>query len=138
MQIREVMTSNPRYVEPDTNLRQAADLMRRLDVGVLPVSEGRKVSGILTDRDIVIRSTAEGRDPADHKVRDVATQQIARVYEDDDVEDARRLMKEKQIRRLPVLNRNDDLVGIVALADLAREVEPRKSGDVLEKVSRPS
>src|SRR6185436_2326340 len=103
-------------------LEHAARRMEELNIGPLPVCEGNRVVGILTDRDITVRATAAGCDPKTTMVSDVMSHDIIRCYEDDDVKAAGRLMKERQVRRLLVMNRANDLVGIVSLGDLATDV----------------
>jgi len=140
MLVKEIMTANVEVIAPGDTLEQAARRMEELDVGPLPVCEGRRVVGMLTDRDITVRATAAGCDPKTTLVCDTMSQDgIIGCYEDEDVQDAARLMKEKQVRRLPVMSRAGDLVGIVSLGDLATAVGDRgQSGEVLEEVSRPS
>jgi CBS domain-containing protein len=139
MNIASVMTRNVEVVAPDTNLKEAASRMRDLDVGSLPVCDGRKLRGVLTDRDIAIRAVAEGRDPAKTRVSDVMTPEVVYAFDDQDIKDAADLMAAHQIRRLPIVNRNKDLVGIVALGDLAVDVgDDQLSGAVLHEVSTPS
>jgi CBS domain-containing protein len=113
--------------------------MKSLDVGSLPVCDGQRLQGMLTDRDITIRATAEGRDPRQTRVSEVMTPDIIYVTEDQDVRDAAELMEMHQIRRLPILDENHDLVGIVSLGDLAVDTSNDKlTGEVLEEVSQPS
>src|SRR2546423_10403674 len=113
MQVSKVMTRDAECVRPDTTLQEAARKMRDLDVGPLPVcGDNDKLVGMLTDRDIVVRAVAEGKDPRTAKVRDAMSEGVCYCFEDDDVTEAARLMKEKQIRRLVVLNRDKRLVGI--------------------------
>ncbi len=139
MLVKDIMTSNPEVVSPGDTLEQAARKMELLNVGPLPVCEGIRLVGMLTDRDITVRATAAGCNPKTTLVSDTMSQDLVCCHEDDDVRDAARLMKEKQVRRLPVLNRAGDLVGIVALADLATEAgEQGQPGEVLEEVSRPT
>jgi CBS domain-containing protein len=138
MLLREVMTRDIQDVAPEATLKQAAEAMRSLDVGALPVCQNNKVIGMITDRDIAVRAVAEGRDPNQAQVRDAMTGELIYCYEDDTVESAARLMEEKQIRRLPVMDRNQCLCGIVSLGDLAtRNRDDRLSGEVLERVSEP-
>ena len=137
--VKEIMTRNLEVVSPGDTLEQAARKMEVLDVGPLPVCEGKRVVGMITDRDITVRATAAGCDPKTTLVSDVMTQDIVCCYEDQDVPEAARLMKEKQIRRLLVMNRADDLVGIVSLGDLATEAGGQgQPGEVLKKVSEPT
>lgn len=138
MRIEEIMTRNPEYVRPGATLREAADKMLRHDTGVLPVSDGQELYGLLTDRDIVVRGVARALDPATATVDQVATKNPSRCGPDADIDECVQLMKEKQVRRIPVVNDHGDLVGMVSLADVAREVKTKQAGDVLEKVSQPS
>jgi len=139
MQLKEIMTHGVNAVPPDATLKEAAEKMKNLDIGPLPVCDGEQLVGMLTDRDITVRAVAEGRDPTKAKVRDVMTSDIVYCFEDQSVEEAAKLMEEKQIRRLPVLNRNKWLVGIVSLGDLAVSSGDQKlAGEVLEQVSEPA
>jgi CBS domain-containing protein len=139
MQVKDVMTRGAQCVSPDVTLQDAARTMKALDVGPLPVCDHDRLVGMVTDRDIVVRAVAEGRDPRTAKVREAMTEGIAYCYEDDDVSDAARLMRQQQIRRLAVLNRDKRLTGIVSLGDLAVESGTREvAGKTLERVSQPS
>jgi len=139
MLLKEIMTHNVEVVSPGDTLEQAARKMEELNVGPMPVCEGNRVVGMLTDRDITVRAVAAGCDPKATLVADVMTQEIISCYEDQDVRDAARLMEEKQIRRLLVLSRANQLVGIVSLGDLATEAgDPGEPGEVLKKVSEPT
>jgi CBS domain-containing protein len=114
-------------------------MMRDLDVGSLPVCDGERLQGMLTDRDITIRATAEGQDPESTTAADVMTHSIFYCYDDQDVEEAAQIMEEKQIRRLPIVNRDKKLVGIVSLGDLAVDSgRGRLAGEALTEISRPS
>jgi CBS domain-containing protein len=117
MKTRDVMTWGVECVSPDTSLQEAARKMRDLDVGPLPVCDNDRLAGVLTDRDITVRATAEGRDPRTTMVRDVMTPDPVYCFEDQEVHEAARLMEEKHIRRLLVLNRQKHLVGIMSLVD---------------------
>jgi len=137
--LEEIMTRNAQVIAPDANLQEAARMMKNLDVGGLPVCDGEKLCGFLTDRDITLRAVAEGQDPANCKVSDVMTRQIHWCYADEDVDKAAKLMKDNQIRRLMVLDRDKKLCGIVSLGDLAVEGDDDEfAGDVLESVSEPA
>jgi CBS domain-containing protein len=137
--IRDVMTSSPQVIRPEATVAEAASLMRRLDVGAIPVCDGRRLQGMITDRDIVVRSVSDGRDPHLTTVRDVMTDEIVYAFEDDPVDRAASLMRDRQIRRLPIVDRDKDLVGIVSLGDLAVDTgDDRLSGETLERVSSPS
>src|SRR4051812_11229805 len=105
MKVHEIMTAHPRCIAPDNTLVEAAGLMREMDVGALPICDNDRLAGMVTDRDLVLRGTADGRDPNTTTVRDVMSQGIFYVFADQPVEEAARMMEEKQIRRLPVLNR---------------------------------
>ena len=133
------MTANVAVISPGDTLEEAARIMDVLDVGPLPVCEGNRVVGMLTDRDITVRATAAGCDPKTTLVGDAMSLEVVCCYEDQDVLEAARLMKDKQIRRLPVLSRAGDLMGIVSLGDLATEAgDQGQAGEVLEKVSKPA
>lgn len=139
MLVRDVMSREVQVTQPHSTLREAAELMKVLDVGPLPVCDGDRLVGIVTDRDIAVRGVAEGQDCWEGRVRDVMSTDIATCYEDDDVAVAARLMKDKQVRRLLVLNRDKRLVGIVSLGDLAVSGgDGQTASDTLQGVSRPS
>jgi CBS domain-containing protein len=139
MKLKDIMTENVEVVGPDTSLYAAARKMRDLDVGALPVCDGERLVGILTDRDLTVRAVAEGRDPKSEPVSESMTPGIAYCFEDQTAAEAEHVMAEKQIRRLPVLNRDKRLVGIVSLGDLATKTdEARAVGKTLEKVSEPA
>jgi CBS domain-containing protein len=140
MQVAEVMTHGVECTRPDMTLQEAARKMRELDVGPLPVcGDHGKLVGMLTDRDITVRAVAAGDDPRTVKVRDVMTPEVIYCFEDEDVAKAAQLMKEKQVRRLVVLDRDKRLVGIVSLGDLAVDTGDNElAGDTLEGVSAPA
>ena len=139
MQLRDVMTRDVEVVRPDATLQEAAGRMKALDVGVIPVCDGEHLMGMLTDRDITVRATAAGRDPRTTHVRDVMTPDVVCCFEDQDVTEAQRLMQERQIRRLLILNRDKRLAGVVSLGDLAVKARADKvGGAVLERVSEPA
>ena len=136
MQLREIMTSDVQLTNPAMKLKDAAALMRDGDFGLLPVGEDDRLVGTITDRDITVRAVAEGKDPNTATVREAMSEGIRYCFEDQDVDEAAELMSEEQIRRLPVLNRDKRLVGIVALADLATTMEAAEpAGQALEGVS---
>ena len=139
MNISEVMTRDVQVLHPQATLRMAAEQMRALDVGAIPVCDGERLVGMLTDRDIVVRAIALGRDPSATDVSACMSPEICWCYEDDPVERAAEAMEKYQVRRLPILDRNKRLVGIVSLGDLATEegISDRLSGEVLEEVSEP-
>lgn len=137
MKIKDVMTRAVEVVRPDATVQEAAAKMKSRDVGPIPVVDGDRVVGIVTDRDIVVRAVAEGRDAKTTPVKDVMTKDVASCAEEDDVKDAARTMKQRQIRRLVVLTADKRLAGILSLGDLAVDAHDDKmSGDVLEKVSQ--
>jgi CBS domain-containing protein len=137
--IADVMTRRPRVIQPDATVADAAAIMRRMDVGALPVCDGTRLIGMLTDRDITIRATADGRDPHLTPVRDVMSPGVAWATEDDQVEAAARIMREHRIRRLPIVDERHSLVGVVSLGDLAVDVaDDDLSGDTLERISEQS
>ena len=137
MQLKDVMTKGVQLTDPETTLKSAATLMRDGDFGLLPVGENDRLIGTLTDRDIVVTAVAAGKDPNSTPVRDAMSEGIAYCFEDQPVEEAAELMRERQIRRLPVLNRDKRLVGIVALADIAVESGSIKpAAQALSGVSR--
>jgi nucleotide-binding universal stress UspA family protein/CBS domain-containing protein len=138
-QIKDVMTHTVEVASPDDTLQQVSEKMRAHDIGVLPVWFGGQLMGIITDRDIAVRAVAHGHDPADSKVADFMTRNVITCYEDQTVEEAARLMAWKRIRRLVVLNRNERMVGMVALGDLAIDGGTEKlAGEVLQHVSARS
>ncbi len=138
MQLSEIITRNVETIGPETSVKEAAQRMRSLDVGSLPVCDGRRLLGMVTDRDITIRITSEGRDVNTTPVSEAMTPELAFVFEDDDVRRAAQVMKDRQIRRLPVLDRSKNLVGIVSLGDLSGTGDDKLSGDTLERVSEPA
>jgi CBS domain-containing protein len=135
MKVHEIMTARARCISPDNSLVEAAGLMRELDVGALPVCDEDRLAGMVTDRDLVVRGMAEGRDPYTATVRDVMSEGVLYIKSDQDVEEAARMMQEKQVRRLPVINREKRLVGILSLGDLAVNSNPAFSGQALKEVS---
>ena len=134
--IRDVMTSNPSAIEADKTVVDAAKLMRDEDVGLAPVVEGDRLVATLTDRDITIRVVAEGKDPESTRVRDVASTDLVTIDPDQELDEALRLMAQHQVRRLPVVEEDGRLVGVVAQADVAKEGDDRQTGDVVERISR--
>jgi CBS domain-containing protein len=133
------MTRDVDVIFPDATLEEAALRMDKRNVGPLPVCDGNWLVGMATDRDITVRATAEGKDPRTTPVRDVMTHDVVYCYEDQEVHEAARVMEDHQIRRVPVLNRDKRLVGIVSLGDLAVSTrDDALSGEVLERVSEPA
>jgi CBS domain-containing protein len=139
MRVSEVMTRGVECIYPDASLQEAAAKMKSLDIGPLPVCDNDRLVGMVTDRDITVRATAEGDDPTEIRVRDIMTPEVFYCFEDDLVDDAARTMEDKQVRRLLVLNRDKQLVGIVSLGDLAVETgDEELVGTTLEAVSEPN
>lgn len=137
-QLRELMTRDVKVITPGMTIGDAAKQMRDGNFGMMPVEEYDRMIGTISDRDIVIRAVAEGMDFST-KVRDVMSKGIAWAYEDETVEEATTIMSERQVRRLPVVNRDKRLVGIVALGDIAlvrSEIEP--AAEALSEISKPS
>ena len=136
-QLKDLMSRDVKVISPDMTIGEAAKEMRDGDFGMMPVGENDRMIGTISDRDIAIRAVAEGKD-AGTKVRDVMTAGIAWAYEDDSVEQATTIMSKRQVRRLPVVNREKRLVGIVALGDFAVESsEIKPAAQALAEISRP-
>jgi CBS domain-containing protein len=136
-QLKDIMSPDVQVISPDATIREAAQKMREGDFGMMPVAENDRMIGAISDRDIALRAIAEGKGP-DTQVRDVMSQGIAWAYEDDSVDHAAEIMSEHQVRRLPVVNRQKRLVGIVALGDFAVEssdLEP--AAEALAEISQP-
>jgi len=136
--IRDIMTRDVETVAPEASIRDAAEKMKALNIGSLPICEGRKVIGMVTDRDIAVRGVAEGRDCDATKVRDLMSIDVVSVREDSDLSEAGMLMHDHQLRRLPVLNAQGELVGFLSMARLARSEEPDQAGRILKGVSESS
>jgi CBS domain-containing protein len=136
MQLREIMTTGVQLTDPAMTLKDAALLMRDGDFGLLPVGENDRLVGTITDRDITVRAVAEGKDPGTTTVGETMSEGIRYCFEDQTADEAAEMMGQAQIRRLPVLNRDKRLVGIVALGDLATDAETAEpAGKVLSGVS---
>jgi CBS domain-containing protein len=136
MKIREVMSRDVQLARPDETLREAAARMREIDSGVLPVADGDRLVGMLTDRDIAIRGVAQGKGP-EARVRDVMTPEVKYAFDDEPVEDVAENMADLQVRRLPVVNGEKRLVGIVSLGDIATGGSVPKSARALHGISQP-
>jgi CBS domain-containing protein len=137
MKVKEIITPNPQCISPAASLI-AAQKMKTLNVGILPVCENDRLGGTVTDRDITVRGLAARLDPKTTKVRQVMTPGVVYCFEDQSVEEAAQIMEDNQIRRLPVLNQSKRMVGIVSLGDLAvRGHQETLAGEVLERVSEP-
>jgi CBS domain-containing protein len=138
MKVRDIMTAGAEVVSPDTPLAEAAQRMRDLDTGFLPVGDNDRLVGTVTDRDITVRAVAEGKDTRSSTVRDAMTESVSYVFDDQDASEAAQVMSEKQIRRVLVLNRDKRLVGVVSQGDFAvRSGEDDLTGQVVEDISEP-
>ena len=134
--IKDVMTSNPCSIDAEKSVAYAAKMMREEDVGLAPIVEGDKLIGMLTDRDIAIRVVAEGRNPEQVKVADVASKQVVTIDPQQDLDEALRIMAKHQVRRLPLVEEDGKLVGVVAQADIAREGDDMQTGKLVEEISK--
>ena len=135
-QIRDLMTDNPRTIDAEKPVAYAAKMMRDEDVGLAPIVQGDRLVGTLTDRDIAIRVVAEGRDPESTTVREVASTDLVTIDPEQSLDEALRLMAQRQVRRLPVVEKDGRLVGVLAQADVARHGEDRETGQVVEQISQ--
>ena len=136
MKVREVMTSDVQLASPNDTIQTVAQQMAQLDVGVMPIGEGRRLQGMVTDRDIAVRGVAQGISP-DTPISQVMTGNLEYVMADDDLDRAADKMADHQIRRLPVVDSNNELVGIISLGDLAQEHKAKVIGRTLEEISEP-
>ena len=134
--IGDLMTENPRTTRPDAPVVEAAKVMRDEDVGLVPVVEGDRLVGTVTDRDIAVRVVAEGRDPQSATVGEIASTELVTVDPQQDLDEALRLMASHQVRRLPVVEEDGRLVGIVSQADVARHGDDSQTGQVVEDISK--
>jgi CBS domain-containing protein len=129
------MTSNPKTVTSDQSVVDAAKIMEQEDTGVVPIVEGERLVGVVTDRDITLQVVARTKDPKSTKVTDVASRDLVTIDPQQDLDEALRLMAQHQVRRLPVVEEDGRLVGIVAQADVARKGDDARTGDVVQKIS---
>lgn len=136
MKVRQIMSRNVQYVAPTTLTAKAAEKMRDLNIGFLVVLDDDRLAGTLTDRDIAIRSVAQGRDPRASRVKDIMTPTVFYCYDDDDIERVGEQMREKEVRRMAILNRNNELIGVVSLGDIARTSgETELAGETLAEIA---
>lgn len=133
--VKEVMTDTCEWIAPDTPCADAAKKMRDQDIGFLPVGEGDRLIGMVTDRDITIRCTAEGKDPKTTQVRNVMTEKTYYCFDDESVDDVCANMGDIQVRRLPVVNRDKRLVGIISLGDVAQAAPKAKVGEAQQQIT---
>jgi CBS domain-containing protein len=137
MRVRDIMTRNPLTISEETSVEDAARIMRDHEIGLLPVGDRENVTGVITDRDIAVRATAESRDAKHTPVRDIMTRNRAYCFDDQDIEDACFIMEEKRVRRLLVFNRQRDLAGILSLDDVATRARKHKLvGYALRKLGK--
>jgi len=136
MLICDAMTTDVEIIGPRQTIREAAHLMAQLDIGAIPVAEGERLVGMITDRDIAVRAVAQGRSP-DTEVRDIMTKEVKYCFEDEEVDQVTANMADIKLRRLPVLDRRKRLVGIVSIGDIALLDGPRHAGDALCGISQP-
>jgi CBS domain-containing protein len=134
--VKDAMTADVKTAAPSESLTGVARLMKQEDVGSVPVVDGLRLIGVVTDRDIVVRGIADGSDPHAIKAGDIASRDVVTVRPDDDLGDALRLMAQHQVRRLPVVD-DGQLVGVLAQADVAQEAKEKDVGHVVEEISRP-
>jgi CBS domain-containing protein len=135
--VHEVMTERPRCVSAETPVSQVAEIMESEDVGAVPVVDGERLTAMVTDRDIVVRAVAKGKDPRGMPVREVSSTELVSVGPESDLSDALRLMAVNQVRRLPVVDDQDRLVGVLSQADVALEAREKAVGEMVEEISKP-
>lgn len=136
MQVNAAMTRDVRVANPNHSIREAAAMMADLDAGIIPVGEYDRLVGMITDRDIAVRAVAQGKGP-DTRIGDVMSAEVKYCFEDDDIDDVMTNLGDIQVRRLPVLNRDKRLVGILSLGDIAVSMEDGSAGSVLAEICRP-
>jgi len=137
--ISKIMSRDVSVVSPSATIRQAAEKMKSLNVGAVPVCDGQKLVGMITDRDIAVRTVADGKDPAQTRVSDVMSGEVVWCFEDASLQEVANQMSERQVRRIPVVNREKKLVGIVSLADLATSQHAADAkAEALEGISEDS
>jgi len=135
--VHEIMTPNPCAIDADKPVAYAAKMMKDENVGLAPIVEGERLIGMLTDRDIVTQVVAESRDPQSVTVREVASTNLVTIDPQQSLDEALRLMASNQVRRLPVVEEDGRLVGVVAQADVAREAKEKETGELVEEISQP-
>ena len=135
MKVSEAMTRDVRVASPNETIRDAARIMAEIEAGALPVGENDRLVGVITDRDIAVRAVAQGKAPTT-KIRDVMSHEVLYCYDDQDVDDVAKNMGDVQVRRLPVVNRDKRLVGIISLGDVVCNQDTRAAGDTVAQVSQ--
>ena len=136
MKVSEAMTRDVRVANPNETIRDAARVMAEINAGSLPVGENDRLVGVITDRDIAVRAVAEGKAPTT-KVREVMSQEVLYCFEDQDLDDVAKNMGDVKVRRMPVVNRDKRLVGIISLGDLVCKEDPETAGDTVAQISKP-
>jgi CBS domain-containing protein len=136
MKVREAMTGDVRLAAPDRTIREAAEMMVNQDIGALPVGENNRLVGMITDRDIAVRAVARGLGP-DAKIREVMSREVMYCFDDEELDQAAQNMGGIKVRRLPVLNRDKRLVGIISVSDLTRRNGARQVGKAIAEISSP-
>ncbi len=136
MKISKCMTRDVQLANPTQTIQEAAKMMAEIDAGVLPIGQDDRLVGMITDRDIAIRAVAQGKSP-DTLIREVMSSEVLYCFDDQELEDVARNMADIKVRRLPVLNRNKHLVGIVSLADLSRKQEPAVTAKAVSNITKP-
>lgn len=135
--VSDVMTARPRAVSPDTPVSQVAELMESEDIGAIPILDGDQLAGMITDRDIVIRAVAKGKDPRGMPAREISSREVVTVRPDSNLSDALELMASHQVRRLPVVDEDNRLIGVVSQADIALAAREKAVGEMVEEISKP-
>jgi CBS domain-containing protein len=135
--VRDAMTTRPRSATPETPLGQVAEIMARDEVGAVPIVVDDRLVGIVTDRDLVVRAIAAGKDPRGMPAGEIASSDVVRIMPEQDLGEALQLMARHRIRRLPVVEEGDRLVGMLAQADVALEAKEKAAGEMLEEISTP-
>ena len=136
--VRDVMTAGPVCVTPDTPVSVVAEVMESDNIGSVPVVENDLLKGMITDRDIVIRAIAKGKDPRGMPVREIYSHDVIAVTPDDKLKDVVSIMSDKQIRRIPVVDKEQHLVGVISQADIALEGNDKAVGEMVEEISKPA
>lgn len=137
MEVKKVMTHNVETISPESTVKEAARRMKDFDIGDLPVWDGKHLVGILTDRDIVVRVIAEGKDTAETKVKDVMSTKVECCFEDQSIKEVVRKMEMKQIRRMPIINHDEILTGMISLGDIAEKCGSKLAFEALYKICEP-
>lgn len=140
MNVRDIMSRDPSCCTPETNLVECAQIMLRNDVGEIPVvrdDDSKQIVGVITDRDIVVRAVARNINPSDVKIQEVMTDDLVTVSDDASIDDVGSLMRDRQVRRVPVVDTQRNVVGIVSLADVTRSLDAQRSGEIVRDISQP-